>query len=162
MIQFKVKITEQDYRRLNFILMYRRPATIFITLVGVLQAVLLVLGLVFNIRLAESLPVSAIFMVVFLVLPVLSVSISSRRIYKSNKYLQEEISWTIDDTHIHLLAGSFKGDYEWNNIYRIKEFKHWILIYKDRMVVNIIPKSALSPNDIAKFWALAAAHNIKR
>src|SRR5574338_461396 len=109
MIQFKVKITENDYRRLNFILMYRRPATLFITLVGVMQAVLLVLGLGFKIQLAESITVSAIFMVVFLILPPLSIIVTARRIYKANKYLQEEVTWTIDDTHIRLLAGSFKG-----------------------------------------------------
>ena len=87
---------------------------------------------------------------------------NSKKIFRTNKYLQEPVLWTITESRIKLKGLTFETEYEWSNIYQIVKLKNWTLIYKDTIVCNIIPnRSFLSTSDYEKFWELVKANQVK-
>lgn len=163
MIHFKVHIALKDYRKLNFMLVYKRPMTLFVSFIGLMNLMACVLyGLGYG-RDFMTAPLSNLLLGFFCAgLVPLSIFYNSKKTYDVNKYLQEESEWSVDENKIKIKGKSFESEYDWTNIYQIKRVGDWILIYKDRIICNFIPLYAFASSaDYDLFLDYMHKNNVK-
>ena len=163
MIEFKVKMTLKDYRKLNFFLVYKRPMTIFLTFIGIINIFAFIMYLSGSTSSFLTNPVfNLIFGLIMTFLTPLSIFYSTKKSYATNKYMQSETEWTISDEKIKIKGKSFEGEYDWSNVYKIIKVSDWIIIYKDRIIGNFIPINSFNnKEDYQFFWDYAKKNNVK-
>ena len=162
MIEFKVKMTLQEYRKLNFLLVYKRPMTIFLTFIGIINIIAFVMYLLGNTSSFLTNPIfNLIFGLAITLMTPLSIFYSTKKSYEINKYMQSETEWTITQEKIKIKGKSFEGEYDWTNIYKIIKVGNCIIIYKDRIIGNFIPINSFnSKEDYQLFWEYAKQNNV--
>jgi len=61
-----------------------------------------------------------------------------------------------------LITGeSFTSQLNWEKTYKVAELNHWILIYQNRQVANVIPKESFK-DQLTEFRALIKSKNINQ
>ena len=88
------------------------------------------------------------FLLFFLVFMPVSVYTSSKKSYRSNLRIQEPMEYTFTADKIIVTGSSFNSERDWNQVFKIIELKRYFLIYENNMIFNMIPKSALSSEEI--------------
>jgi hypothetical protein len=76
---------------------------------------------------------------------------SSIRNFRTNQRLHEKINYQFDLEKMSVSGDSFHSEMSWEKTHRILEIKHWILIYQDQQVANIIPKDAFDGEQRSRF-----------
>lgn len=163
MIELKIKITLQDYRRLNFLLVYRRPMTVILSFIGIINIIAFLIYLCSNFGNFLTNPIfNLVFGIGLTIVTPASIYYSSKKIFNTNKYLQEESIWTISEEKVKIKGKSFESEYNWSNVYKIKKIKNWTIIYQDRIIANFIPmKSFKTHEDIELFWEYVRRNNVR-
>jgi hypothetical protein len=164
MVQLKTKISLEDYRRINFLLIYKRPLMVFVTLMGIMNIISFLLycfGVKAFVSTLEYPLINLLIGAVLTFLVPISIYNNSKKIYNTNKYLQEESEWTIDKIRLSAKGPSYYSEFDWKKIYKIKKLNRWILIYQDKLIVNIIPLDSFSSeSDFNSFRELAVKNNL--
>ena len=163
MIELSFKLTLENYRKINFLVLYKQPVTIILTLIGILSLIFFVLNLVGSAGniLSDTLPHLGIGIAFTFAIPAM-VFISSKKTFETNNYLQEEIFWTISEEKIKFKGKSFGAEYSWSNIFKIKKVSNWVIIYQSKAIANFIPiESFRSNEDVNLFWEYAKMNNVK-
>lgn len=144
-----------------YVLTYRKPLMIFITIIGITMLVGS-LGYLFGFKDLFSDPpyVPGILGFVFVIVFPFSIYMGAKRSFSSNKMLIENINYEFTDKKILLTGESFISEMDWKNIYKILELKDWILIYQNRQVFNVIPKESFGKN-LTDFKSMVRNNNIK-
>jgi hypothetical protein len=158
-IELKVKLSEQDYYRLSLALAYKRRLVVIFSVLGIfniLAGILLeyydkgVSTLIFGLVMSFLIPISLYF--------------SSKRIYRANDFLQEELSYQISEIGIRVRGASYDTLYEWNDIQKIHMSKNWVLIYSESTLLHYIPTASFkSENDLLQLsrWAVTGGVEVK-
>ncbi|NML56188.1 YcxB family protein [Chryseobacterium cheonjiense] len=81
--------------------------------------------------------------------------------FKSNKKIQEYISYNFTDEKIQMKGETFDEDFTWNSIYKVKENKDWFLIYQTAQTMNMVPKKFFTKDQILEFRDLIRKNNVK-
>jgi len=153
-IQIKSKIERKDYINLMYRLTYRRPVIILMTIIGIVMLIFSIthfLGLYHS----EKPPFFPLVFGTFVVamLP-FSVYRSAIKNYKSHQRLSELITYEFDDEQIRIKGNSFSSELTWAQTYKLLELNHWILIYQNRQVANVISKETFSSEQLIEFRKL--------
>ncbi len=163
-IEIKSRVCKEAYVKLMMKLIYKRPATIFITLIGSAMLVFALLD-IFNLMDAyEGFPTVPLILgtAAVVVLPLANYRVNSKN-FDSNKRLQEEIEYSFEENLMSIKGESFDTTLTWDKAYKVTELSSWILLYQTKQVMNIIPKSAFSELELNKFRTLVLAlPNIKK
>ena len=72
---------------------------------------------------------------------------SSKKVFSTNKRIQEETTYEFSEIEIKSTGESFKSQYDWNKIFKIRKVNNLLLLYQDKMVANIINLDKVSQND---------------
>ncbi len=62
----------------------------------------------------------------------------ARRNFRSNKRIQEQLTYTIEDDKFSVTGESFKSEMTWNKVYKIIKTKKWLLVFQSRQSANFI------------------------
>jgi hypothetical protein len=158
-IKFKVNLSLEDYRNFNYSHIYSGNKGRFIIIVNALLLIfslLLIPSALYN---GEQIPMTAwiaLFMpfLYLIILPVM-IFFSTKRAFKTDKFLSEEQNYAINNQNIEITTVSSKVNIGWDKIYLIKERKNYIFVYIARTKALIMPKRNMidSLNNIKKIYA---------
>jgi hypothetical protein len=95
--------------------------------------------------------VAGFFMAVYMPIAVYRNAIKT---FRSNKLLQERITYLFDMEKLEVVGESFNSELAWKSIHKILEFNNWVLIYQNSAVANLIPLKSFEPNQLASFKTL--------
>lgn len=80
--------------------------------------------------------------------------------YKSKKALHERIVYDFSEENIKVKGGTFSSVTEWVNIYKVAEYKKWILIYTGKYSYSPILIENFG-NNLEEFKSLVKSKNVK-
>lgn len=166
-ISISSKLTKGSYIKLMYLLTYRKPVMIFCTIAG---AGMLILSLLYfaGLYMVDSEPpyiqlLAGLFMAVYM--PIL-VYRNSIKTFRANKRLQEKINYQFDLQKFSIQGDSFNSEMYWAKTHNILELKHWILIYQDQAVANLVPMKSFTHDQRISFKKLiqevSETYNIPR
>jgi len=154
------KLDFKQYLSLMYILTYRKPMMIILTILGLIMlftSILYFLGLPVPV---SSTPYMPLFFGIFTIVLPLFIYRNSKRNFSSHGRLNEQISYEFTEDKIIITGESFKTEMDWTKLYRIEELPKWILIYQNRIIANVILKSSFD-NNLNDFKNLVLSKQIK-
>lgn len=156
----ETKLDFNKYLKLNYMLTYRKPIIILITIIGFTLftgSIFYFLG--FNIP-VDSPPYTQ-FLFGFSAIVILPFFIywNVKKNFYSHGRLQEKIIYEFTDEKIKITGESFNSELDWEKIYKITEFKNWILIYENIQIANILTKESFGEK-IKDFRMLIKSKNV--
>lgn len=84
-----------------------------------------------------------------------------QKFYRSHKILGLRTISEIDEKGFSDVGEGFEAKILWENIYKVKELKNWILVYHNSTAYGFLPKRVLSGNQIQEFRNIVTQKNIK-
>lgn len=91
----------------------------------------------------------------------ISLYFSSRKSYRSNPRVSEQLTYTFDRDNIKITGESFSSIMSWDKIYQVSENKYAVLILTNPQVANIIPKRDFPEQALALFREIVHLHEGK-
>ena len=154
-MNIQIKLTFKDYLRLMLALTYKKIFIWFMTIIGSIVLLVGLLSLIGAIvgnetsSFIDSL-VSILIGLVFTAFIPFLVYLNAKRSYSSNAMIKENIIYEFNQDSMKLKGESFSSEVSWDSIFKVEEIKEWILIYQSKVLVTIIPKNAMNPDQIAE------------
>ncbi|KMQ69535.1 hypothetical protein ACM39_00245 [Chryseobacterium sp. FH2] len=84
-----------------------------------------------------------------------------KKVFYSNKNIQECIFYTFTNETIHTKGETFEGEFHWNTVYKVKENTDWFLIYQNAQIMNMIPKKFFTKNQILELRNIIKNNKVK-
>ena len=143
----ETEIDSKMYLKLMFTMAYRKPTTIFFTIIGFIMILISVLYFIgFNIPFDE--PPHFLLVLGFFIVAILPFSIyrSAKNNYSSLGRIQEKIIYEFTAGKIIETGETFSMEMEWTDFYRIQELNDWIIFYHNSGSANFLPKKAFGEN----------------
>lgn len=154
-ITLTTKLSIEDYRKLNFFLLYRKWEIKYLTALGVLTFAFFT----FNFYSFNSYPWGQLMFAFILTVghPAL-VYFQVKKNYASNERIGERITFEVDKENIQIIGESFSTTFTWNKIYGVTESKNWIIIWQNQQMVNAMQKRDFQEKDLLAFKAIVRLH----
>lgn len=154
-IKIESKISLKDYTRLLYLLTYRKPVIIMISLLGLLLVVFSVLYFLGEFSAFDKPPYLALLTGLFvLIIFPLSISLSAKRNFRSEPFLREKILYTFCPDQITIRGDTFSQIIAWDRIYRFRRLGKWFLFYRDKYRLNFMFRNSLSQEQRDRFVKL--------
>lgn len=135
----KTRLTENDYIRVNFYLLYRRWFIRIITAFAVLTVLFSLTEMISHIGITNLDFSTFIFPIVALAgLPLLTLY-GAKRNYKTASRIHETITYDFRPDYLDVKGESFTSQMAWAKFYKVTKSKNWLLIWQNRQAANIIP-----------------------
>jgi hypothetical protein len=160
-MKISTKIEFKEYRQLMFILTYRRPGMIIVTVAGLIILISALISYVIIHLPLQSVSLIPLFLGLYIILLPIFVFYNSKKVFKSNSRLHELITYEFTPDKILMTGESFKSEMDWMKIYKIQELSRWILIYQSRATANLILKESFNNEQLIDFRKLVINNNIK-
>ncbi|MEO6151171.1 MAG: YcxB family protein [Mucilaginibacter sp.] len=145
------KLAFKDFLGLQFLLVYKKPAFIVLSMFGLGMlcfSVLYFLGFWQK----GSLPVFQLLFSAFtLIFLPFSIYRSAINQFKANSHLQEALTYTFGQREVEIKGETFISFLPWSKTYMVEELSTWILIYQDNRVLNVIPKRFVTESELNAF-----------
>lgn len=153
------QLTESDFIRVNFTILYKKAFVKFITLMAFFALIISVIG---NIQFPGTTSLSQIMLpiLILVILPLITYN-SARKNFKTNKRINEPVEYSIDDKIISLKGESFNAQLSWEKIYKVNKTKEWILIWQNKQVANVIPRRNITDSQIAILKNIISNYKLK-
>jgi hypothetical protein len=152
-INVKVKLTEEDYRNWHlsrvFSLRFKIINVFIILLMAGTLAVALCTGRGFWSFLKSFLPV-IIFYGVYLILMPLLVYYNVKKIFESDKLIQEEQSYEFDEGGFTIYASYGNSWIDWEKIFRATVDKKYVSFFTSRVKAFLLPRKYFTSEEQAK------------
>ncbi|HWK08372.1 MAG TPA: hypothetical protein VNS58_32320 [Puia sp.] len=138
------RLTTKQYAKVMFLGLYKKPAFILATLIGLYYIVTLILDYFKIINYYSDTPYFEIFCGLFLFLsPTLIVIISVRQ-FLSNASFKNDIKYTFGEKGMAVEGLTFKGEFLWTHIIKQKEVSNFLILYHSKKMGNFIDKTKLT------------------
>ena len=153
------KIEQSEYIKLMFFQTYKKPIFILTLILGLINLYFVIISL-FLYEAFDNF--TSLFIVIFALIfyPIL-LYVRFRNFYKSHKILGLRTITEIDDNGFSDIGEGFEAKILWQNIYKIKEIKNWILVYHNSTAYGFMPKRTMTKNQIQEFRNIIIQKNIK-
>lgn len=153
-IEFR-NIKSGEYFGLAFYLSYRTPSIVFMSITGFLSLLIVIRDLssdprVFTIITQSALALSILFLVVA---PLITYYLTIQ-VFKVNNQFGNNVNFSFNQTNILIRSSSVEVNLTWNDIQKLVELKHSILIYLDQKNAYYIPKSGIPTESFLAFIEL--------
>ncbi len=144
-IEVKAKLNFQEYLRLNFSMLLRSKMVWLSTFLAIMLVIMLLEKRIVDGQWADSelklglllgLPIF-----LFLVVPMLTY-LRTKKYFEKNPSLSELTTFYFEPKRIEVVTLESHTTLTWRRIYKIREFKHYILIYQNRHIVYVVPKKS--------------------
>ena len=131
-----------------FFLTYRKPATLVIALMGIIN--LAICGVYYSGRHILTSPpyFQLVFGIALVGLIPLSIYMSAKKRYNSSRLLQSEVEYEFTDTTMKMTGPAINAQRDIDSIYKTEETNYWILIYESEKMANILPKKCMTQAEI--------------
>ena len=148
-LEINTHLTWGEFKNFNLSLWYRKPAGIFLTIIGI-GMLLLVLIYPFapSITSGKFPLTQLIFGLSFTLLLPYWIYRSAKKNYDTNSRINENITYKFDTEWIEIKGESFDAKLTWNKINKVVETKSSFVIYTTEMTVSIVPKKDMSSEQI--------------
>ncbi len=151
-LKIESRITQSDYTQVVYLLIYRKPLVLLISLMGL---ALIVLSLLYFLNIytpTEKPPYISLLagMLIMIVFPV-SIYRIAKRNFNSGNLLHENIIYTFTNDTVFLQGDSFAMTMSWKKIYKVKNLNKWILFYRDKDHMNFMIKNTFNNTQQKEF-----------
>jgi hypothetical protein len=144
----KTRLTTKEYSKVMFVGLYKKPAFILSTVLGLYFLTTVVLDYLGVIKWYDETPVFEIACGTFLLLaPSLIVSIAVRQ-FTSNPSFQNDITYTFGDNGVAIQGLTFKSEFLWTHIIKQKELSKFLILYHNKKFGNFIDKTKLTDGQL--------------
>lgn len=109
----------------------------------------------------EMLRSASIWFLLFFAFIVIRSYFKLKKVFTSNKTIQEEIIYTFTDDKIETKGETFDVNFSWDKVFLVKENKEWFLIYQSNTIMNMIPKKFFSSQEIFELRKIIRNKKIK-
>lgn len=141
-------LTRKDYTNYLYREIYRRPYSLFISILGLAMVLITLLDFMKIINFYGDNPFFELGIGLLLLLsPTISVLIA-RSAYYSNPSLSHNITYTFGEEEIKIKGLTFDSTLQWNHIVKLKEFDHYLLLYSSKKIANFVKKNNLTKEQI--------------
>lgn len=152
MISFTTKVTLKDYQNFNVFVFKRRAAYKGLKIISILFILMFLTVVAFTILLSKSFDFTMIGLLFFAIgylwgFPLL-IRYSAKKAYLKNPAIQENISYTINDTLIAMKGATFTSDLAWNKIIKANETDEAIYLFQNKVNGIPLPKRDLNQEQI--------------
>lgn len=157
----ETKLIKKEYLKLMLLMVYRRPMIIFLNIIGLVMITGTLLYAIGDYSMYSESPIVPGIMGFFFVLFIpISVLFRAHKSFSSNGRVQEKITYDFTDEKTIIIGETFSSEMSWEKTYKVKELKNWILIYQNKQMFNLIPKTAFG-DQLSEFKSLVNKNNIK-
>ncbi len=156
-IHFKGRITYKDYRNLILGATFKGPVYIVIVGGAILSILLTVLVGVNSLG-SISFPIIPFGLLIYV--PIHTIA-AAKRLYKTNQLFQEELTYRLDNYGIHLKGEAVDSTQSWSHFYKIKETKHFFMLYRGEMELTLLDKKMIAPTDVITFQRFIKLLNVR-
>ncbi|WP_291721175.1 YcxB family protein [Bernardetia sp.] len=147
-IEVKAKLSFEEYLRLNFSLLLRSKIVWLSIFLATMLVVMLLEKRITDGEWADSelkLGLLLSLMVfLFLVLPILTY-LRTKSYFEEHPALSELTTFYFEPERIEVVTSESHATLTWRRIYKIREFKHYLLIYQNRHIAYVVPKKSFNP-----------------
>jgi hypothetical protein len=144
----KTRLTTKEYAKVMFVGLYKKPAFILSTLLGLYFLSTVILDYLGVIAWYDELPIFEIACGTFFILaPTLIVFIAVRQ-FTSNPSFQNDMAYTFGDNGIAIQGTTFKSEFLWSHIIKQKELSKFLILYHNKKLGNFIDKTKLTAEQV--------------
>ncbi|HMT27803.1 MAG TPA: YcxB family protein [Bacteroidia bacterium] len=150
----KTQISINEYLKLLYGLIYRKPIMILILFVDLIMIVWITSYYLNLFPFPEPSVYQFITLILISVVQPAVIFSTVRRNYKSSNHLNEELEIEISRNEIKLHGESFFTEIKWIKIFKVVEYKNWFLIYENTFSAIVIPKKVFNPDNLREFTGI--------
>ena len=144
----KTRLTTKEYIRVLFLGLYKKPAFILATLLGLYLVTTVILDYLRIIYYYIDTPLFEILCGTFLILaPTLIVFISVRQ-FTSNPSFQNDMTYTFNESGVAIQGLTFKCELLWTHIIKQKEIGKFLILHHNKKFGNFIDKTKLTTDQL--------------
>jgi hypothetical protein len=131
-IRATAHISIKDYRKLIFILSYKRPVLLYLNFIALAMIMLSLVN--------DTTDYWTIFILLFVLYLPIAVYRSANSNYASTKSIHEIIQYEFTPDYINVTGATFNSTQKWSTLYKVKEMNNWFLLYNNKQTAMMIPK----------------------
>jgi hypothetical protein len=149
MLPFSItnRLTIGDYTRILLKKTFKRPAMIFLSLLGIISLIVYILSLAGIVPAATRDWFPWVFILFPFVIPLITIY-KARAIYKASRRMKEGVFYTFSEDSLYAKAVDSEWTYNWDTIIHFEETRDLLLLYPTKTSAEIIKKEYLSPEQI--------------
>jgi hypothetical protein len=134
------RLTEKEYSRVLYILLYRKPGIVYTSIFGLL----IVLGRLKIIPFySDTTFLETLVGLFLLLLPTITVLRSSKEV-RSTSGIQDEITYTFNESGLIIQGSSFKTEFQWAYIRNLLEINKFLILSHRKAAGYYIDKTKLT------------------
>lgn len=144
------QLSKKEYIQFVFRQTYRKWYVLIFTTFAVLNLLIFLLYILHIWNFSDETPYTQLgISCYFLVVLPLAVWYKAIRHYNSNRRIQQTIHYLFDNEYVSVKGNDFEARYSWNNVFKIKQTKNFILLYATRNTAELVKRSLLTPEQQA-------------
>ena len=150
-------IDQATYYKLQLLLLYSNPIVLYVTFLGVCFLALQVVQGKYEFH-----PFLTTFSLFALAVPLITY-FQAKKNYRTNSYVNEQVHYQFNREEVITSGETFHNAIRWSSLHKVKEHKHWFLLFNSNQTAMAIPKSGFgSEDDVTAFRELVLATGTPR
>jgi hypothetical protein len=141
-------VTKSDYIKFIYGSIYKKPAFILATIVGLYLVGTVALHYLHIITYYSETPYTEIISGIFILLSPTIIALMAAKGHYTNPSLQHEITYTFGEDGINVKGLTFESVLKWTHVVKQKETKKYLLLFCSNKQGNFIDKSKLTLDQI--------------
>jgi hypothetical protein len=154
----KTKIAEKDFILVNYQLLWMKP---IIKVLIAFSSFLIAYEVYYTIQYPDFYDRNMILYIGLIVFWIVMIWWVARRNYRTNKRIQENLTYTIEADKLMIAGESFKVELSWDKVFRVIKTKKWVLVFQSRQSANLISRNECSEEVMNKLKSVCSQNNIK-
>jgi len=142
------RLTAKDYSKVMITGLYRQPAFILATILGLYLLVTVILDYFKIINYYSETPYFEMFCGLFLLLAPTLITVIAVRQFISNPSFRSDIKYTFGENGMVVEGITFKGEFSWAHIIKQKEIGNFLILYHSKKIGNFIDKTKLTSDQL--------------
>jgi len=142
------RMTKKEYAKVVLIGLYKKVGFIISTIVGLYLLITVILDYSKVINYYSDTPYYEFFCGLFILIAPLLITIISVGQFNSNLSFQNSIKYTFSDMGMTVEGTTFKGEFLWEHIIKLKEVSNFLILYHTKTTGNFIDKSKLTKEQL--------------
>ena len=158
----KTKLTEKDFIKVNFIILYSRPLFRIIFIIMAISFILGIVSVIVPKTFVGEFSISRIIIPFFVItfLPAITF-FAAKKNYSSNKRIKELIEYKFEKDYLIIKGESFNSQLTWDKLYKVTQTKKWIFIWQSRQTANAIHKSDILDGEMNELKQILTEYHVK-
>jgi hypothetical protein len=158
-VTIETKLTLDDFVKANYILLFQKPTTKLLLLVAFLMIVLPV-----ALAISGTAPYSLVQSLIgigLIAFYLFSTYLTARKNYNAIPGLKDALTYEFSNEQLVCFAGASSSQSTWDKVYKVTEMKHFILLWRSRQIVNVLPKRDITREQLAAIKEMLTNNKVK-